>query len=253
MAEASETFTKRPAEPQAALAEAAYLNWLREASTAVAEVVSADEEQITTVRVSSTRPTLDAARQAGRELAKIHLAGAEAFGSPPPGWEGLNYIGTQTQDCIPTDDWADFYVGQRVLPFAEKAARRGNLSAEGLEVVQEAGEIIRARDWDVTPARLHGDLWTGNLMFGSQGPVMIDPAAHGGHPETDLAMLALFGAPHLDEIRAGYEEVNPLRDGWLAHTPIHQLHPLAVHAASHGPSYGHTLVDAARSTVQLLG
>ena len=45
------------------------------------------------------------------------------------------------------------------------------------------------------------------------GGVLIDPAAHGGHRETDLAMLALFGAPHLEEILAGYQEAHPLRDG----------------------------------------
>ena len=65
-------------------------------------------------------------------------------------------------------------------------------------------------------------------------------------------MLALFGAPHLDEIRAGYEEVHPLPPRWLELTEIHQLHPLAVHAASHGPSYGRALVAAARVTMSLL-
>lgn len=249
---AETTFSKRPAEAQAALAEAAYLTWLREASSAVAEVVSVDEHQITTVRVNPARPTAEAARRAGQELATIHLAGAEAFGAPPPGWEGLNYIGTQTQACDPTDDWAAFYVEQRVLPFAQKAADRGNLSADGLALVWAAASSIREHTWDVQPARLHGDLWAGNLLFGTEGPVMIDPAAHGGHPETDLAMLALFGAPYLDEIRAGYEEINPLPAGWLEYTPVHQLHPLAVHAASHGPSYGQSLIDAAHATLELL-
>ena len=249
----AETFSKNPDEPQSALAEAAGLRWLREASDAVAEVVSADEHQITTTRVAPVRPTAEAAREAGRELARIHLAGAEAFGSPPPGWAGPNYIGTQTQECTPAHSWGEFYADQRVLPFAEKAQRVGNLSADGLETVRRACALIREHRWDVSPARVHGDLWSGNLLFGEQGAVMIDPAAHGGHPETDLAMLALFGAPHLAEIRAGYAEVNPLPGGWLTHTPIHQLHPLAVHAASHGPSYGDALVDAARETLEILG
>lgn len=248
-----ETFTKRPGEPQSALAEAAGLKWLGEASEAVARVVSADESHISTMRVEPTRPTPAAARTAGRELARIHLAGAPAFGSPPPGWEGPNYIGTQRQDCTPTDRWADFYVEQRVLPFAENAYRRAHLSPDGLRTVQAACAVIRAQDVEVAPARIHGDLWSGNLLFGTQGPVMIDPAAHGGHPETDLAMLALFGAPHLDEIHAGYEEVNPLGAGWRARTPVHQLHPLAVHASSHGPGYAAPLIRAAEATLDLWG
>ena len=34
--------------------------------------------------------------------------------------------------------------------------------------------------------------------------MLIDPAAHGGHRETDLAMLALFGCPHWDFVVGGY-------------------------------------------------
>ena len=248
-----EIFTKRPGEPQSALAEAAGLSWLGEASGAVARVVSVDESHISTVRVETTRPTPAAARTAGRELARIHLAGAPAFGAPPPGWAGPNYIGTQRQECVPTHRWADFYVEQRVLPFAENAYRRVHLSPDGLRTVQAACAVIRQQDVDVAPARIHGDLWSGNLLFGARGPVMIDPAAHGGHPETDLAMLALFGAPHLDQIRAGYEEINPLGTDWLARTPVHQLHPLAVHASSHGPGYAAPLIRAAEATLDLWG
>lgn len=149
--------------------------------------------------------------------------------------------------------WSDFYPEQRVLPFAHTAYRRSHLSTDGLHTVQAACGLIRQHDFTGVPARLHGDLWNGNLLFGAEGPVMIDPAAHGGHPETDLAMLALFGAPFLEEIRAGYEEINPLESGWLERTPLHQLHPLAVHAASHGPAYGVALEEAAEATITLLG
>lgn len=55
----------------------------------------------------------------------------------------------------------------------------------------------------------------------------------------------------LAEIRSGYESVHPLPAGWLELTPVHQLHPLAVHAVSHGPSYGQALLDAARQTLRL--
>ena len=81
--------------------------------------------------------------------------------------------------------------------------------------------------------------------------VLIDPAAHGGHRETDLAMLALFGAPCLSDIIAGYLDAHPLADGWRQRVPLHQLHPLAVHAASHGPSYAEPLAAAARATLAL--
>jgi fructosamine-3-kinase len=68
--------------------------------------------------------------------------------------------------------------------------------------------------------------------------VLIDPAAHGGHGLTDLAMLALFGTEHLDRVQAGYAEAAQLPADWAELIGLHQLHPLLVHAASHGPSYG---------------
>lgn len=249
------TFIKRPDQDGAAEAEAAGLRWLREASDAVVEVHDVTPHALSITRVDTVHPTAAAARQAGRELARIHDAGAPAFGSPPSGWDGPNFIGTQRQECTPTADWATFYTEQRVLPFARAAHLRGNLDAPGLQLVERASASIGgtpAEVWGTTPARIHGDLWTGNLLFSAGGPVFIDPAAHGGHRETDLAMLALFGAPHLEEIRAGYQEIAQLPEGWLEYTPVHQLHPLAVHALTHGPSYGHALVETARATLDLL-
>ena len=81
--------------------------------------------------------------------------------------------------------------------------------------------------------------------------VLIDPAAHGGHRETDLAMLALFGAPHLERILSGYDEAHPLRPGWRERVPLHQIHPLATHSAGHGAGYAVALADAARAVLRL--
>ena len=65
------------------------------------------------------------------------------------------------------------------------------------------------------PCRLHGDLWNGNVLWGLDGHAwLIDPAAYGGHRETDLAMLALFGCPQLPRVLDAYQEATPLADGW---------------------------------------
>ncbi len=101
---------------------------------------------------------------------------------------------------------------------------------------------------DEPPARLHGDLWSGNVVFARDGPVhVIDPAAHGGHRETDLAMLALFGLPQLQRVVEAYQEVTPLADGWAERVALHQLFPLLVHTALFGSSYGERAGNAARS------
>jgi fructosamine-3-kinase len=58
-------------------------------------------------------------------------------------------------------------------------------------------------------------------------------------------MLALFGAPGLDRTLDAYAEAAGLQAGWRDLLGLHQLHPLAVHAVSHGPAYGEALADAA--------
>jgi fructosamine-3-kinase len=80
---------------------------------------------------------------------------------------------------------------------------------------------------------------------------LIDPAAHGGHRETDLAMLQLFGCPHLDRVLRGYLAEWPLADGWQRRIPLHQLYPLLVHVELFGRSYAHQAVTAARRALDL--
>ncbi|APT87516.1 fructosamine kinase family protein [Corynebacterium flavescens] len=240
-----ETFRKRVQESDQAGAEAAGLRWLAQACPeTVVRVVSYGADFVETQQVREVRPTPKAAFEFGVNLRRIHDAGAPAFGSPPQGWEGKNYIGRVSQECTPSDDWGQFYAEQRVLPFAEGAGLR----PEQLDSVKRACAAIEEASWDIAPARLHGDLWAGNLLFSVAGGIVIDPAAHGGHPHTDLGMLALFGAPYLEEIFRGYGAPRDI-ERWI---PLHQLHPLAVHSLTHGAAYHRPLQRAAALTLELL-
>ncbi|MGZ6764513.1 MAG: fructosamine kinase family protein, partial [Nocardioides sp.] len=99
---------------------------------------------------------------------------------------------------------------------------------------------------DEPASRVHGDLWNGNVLWGLDGQVrVIDPAAHGGHRELDLAMLSLFGLPHLPRVLDAYAEVAPLADGWQDRVALHQLFPLLVHACLFGGGYGARAAEAA--------
>jgi fructosamine-3-kinase len=239
------TFTKRSRtnDPAFFAIEAAGLRWLADAgpgSARVVGVIDMSPEQIVLERVTATRPTREAAKAFGRALAVTHAAGADAFGAPPDGWSGDGYIGRQRMSMRPAARWGQFYAEQRVLPYARRAQDVGNLSRTGYTLVVRVCERLIAGEFDDdrSPARIHGDLWSGNLIFTADGAVMIDPAAHGGHGLTDLAMLHLFGAPELALLTAAYVDAAGLDNDWESLIGLHQLHPLLVHAVSHGASYG---------------
>ncbi len=86
-------------------------------------------------------------------------------------------------------------------------------------------------------------------MWTDRGAVLIDPAAHGGHPVTDLAMLALFGLPHLGTVLSAYEEAAALPDGWRDLVGLHQVYPVGMHAVLFGGGYGAQLAELVRRYV----
>ncbi|MBY6412360.1 fructosamine kinase family protein [Rhodococcus sp. BP-252] len=245
--------TDRSAHPDFFAAEAAGLQWLRDGGATVVDVLDVDRTHIELERLIPTSPTGDAARRFGAELAGAHDAGARQFGCPPEGFTGQMFIGARPMSSVEHPSWGAFYIAERVLPFLRTAVDAGNIStSDAADVERACGPVADGVFDDADPpARIHGDLWTGNVVWTASGVVMIDPAAHGGHRETDLAMLPLFGAPLLDDIVDGYRSVHPLRDGWKQRVPLHQLHPLAVHAAGHGPSYGVALRRAADAVARL--
>jgi len=244
-----------------AQAEAAGLRWLAESGdVAVPEVYAVDDDVLRTEYLPPSAPTESAAREFGAGLAALHLRGADAFGSPPPGGPAEAWIGRARMRNEPHDDWPTFYAELRVEPYVRQARDSGSLTAGQASVISRACEVIRDASGpdsaDEPPARLHGDLWSGNVHFSRGRAWLIDPAAHGGHRETDLAMLQLFGAPHLTVILEAYADAAaaagaPLADGWAERTPMHQLFPLLVHTVLFGGGYAARAEAAARRTLAL--
>ncbi len=198
--------------------------------------------------LAAGRPSAAAAQRLGRELAGQHAAGAGQFGAPWPGFAGR--VGLRN-DSAPT--WTEFFATTRLLPLIARARDAGALDQAGAAVLRRVADRLAGSDGPdglagpaEPPARLHGDLWSGNLLWTSERAWLIDPAAYGGHRETDLAMLDLFGAPHLDRIIAAYDEAFPLAAGWRERIGLHQLHPLLAHAVMFGGGYGARAVDLAR-------
>jgi fructosamine-3-kinase len=217
--ECVETFVKHHPAPL----EAAGLRWLAEAGARVPAVVEERPDRLVLERVPAGRLSRAGEEELGRMLATMHRAGAPRFGSLPG--EGRFFVGRCELPSPEADDWNDYYLRHRCLPLA----RRVGLEREVAQVVVDAPVE--------PPARLHGDLWSGNVLGDRDGrPWLIDPAAYGGHREMDIAMLDLFGAVP-ERTLAGYDEVAPLADGWRQRIGLWQLFPLLVHAVLFGGGY----------------
>ena len=229
--------------------EAASLAWLRRASAVrIPEVLVASDgtggtpallimEWIDQTHAPST-PAGEAAF--GRSLAGLHDAGAPHFGRTD-----RRTTGSRALPNDPCDDWATFYASCRLLPLARLATDTKALPATTVVRLERLAHSLDAFDDGESPARLHGDLWAGNRIVDPAGRSwLIDPAAHGGHREFDLAMMGLFGGFGQTCFTA-YQEVHPLLPGWQERVQLHQIAPLVVHAIKFGRGY----VDAATSAI----
>lgn len=233
---------------QALRAEADSLRWLGEGARdgLVPPVLASDGRTLVLPWLDETAPDPVAAEEFGRALAALHESRPETFGAPWPG-----FIATVPQDNSPTTgEWGRWYAERRLGPLLPAAAPV--LGDKGVRVLERViADIDRLAGDPEPPGRIHGDLWSGNLLWTADGVRLIDPAAHGGHRETDLAMLALFGAPHLDRIRSAYQEASPLKPGWRQRIPLHQLYPLLVHVVLFGGSYRGMTLEAAESALRI--
>lgn len=210
---------------------------------AVPELMAHDHDCIILRWVEPGKPSVDAATAFGRGLARLH--GSETGTTYGADHDG--FIGPLPMMNTPSEQWPEFLLSRRVLPYLKVARDRAAVSPEDAEIIERAanraGEIVPTEG----PARLHGDLWNGNVLWGMDGKVsIIDPAAYAGHREMDLAMLTLFGLPHLPRVLGAYSEAAPLADDWEERLVFHQLFPLLAHACRFGGAYGARATDIAR-------
>jgi fructosamine-3-kinase len=236
--------THRSAPPEFFTTEATGLEWLRAAGAVpVPEVLAVSDDvpnHLVLEWVDEGRPTRTTEGDLGAALAALHRAGAPRFGR-----EDRRTTGSRGLPNEPCDTWAEFYAQDRLLPLARLAREADALSAPAIAALEQlAGRLDRLGVPDEPPARLHGDLWAGNRLVDTDGHSwLIDPAAHGGHREFDLAMMRQFGG-FGDECFAAYAEVFPLADGWPERVALHQIAPLVVHAIKFGGGYGAAATNA---------
>jgi fructosamine-3-kinase len=225
--------TREEAGPGEYANEAKALEWLG-AEIRVPRVLGVGEDLLALEWIDEGR--LEHAEELGRGLAAMHQAGAATFGGDAP-----LRIGSLEIPNEPLDDWPAFYAERRLMPLIAAAGPGAQAVAR---VCEQIADLAGPPE---PPARLHGDLWSGNILADKEGHGwLIDPVAYGGHREVDLAMLRLFGAPS-ERIFDAYEEATPLADGHEERVPLWQLFPLLVHAALFGGHYVQQVERTARA------
>ncbi|MTE20035.1 phosphotransferase [Streptomyces sp. TRM43335] len=269
-------------------AEAAGLELLAATGApAVPTVLAAEEDVLVLEWVEPGPPSAAQAERLGRELAAMHTVRAPAWGgalsnrfpdrfpgrfpgrpSGPPVFLGSVPLPSPPAPSSPKappdrrapsreEGWPAFHARHRLLPLLRRAVDAGGIGGRDARDVERLCEELSADPADGTglsgppqpPAVVHGDLWSGNVLWAADGRArLIDPSAQGGHPETDLAVLELFGCPHLERLLSAYEEVRPV-PGRRSRLPLHQLQHLLVHAVLFGPGYGTRCGTAARAAL----
>lgn len=231
-------------------AEARGLRWLAAAGAlAVPEVLAvSDPGEPAFLVLEFLEPgarVRDFDERLGRGLAVLHR-----FGAPTFGLDHDNFIGSLPQQNQPAADWPTFYAERRLRPLARRALESGRLSvATGRRFESLDAHLSELVGEPEPPARLHGDLWGGNLHTTTAGaPALIDPAVYGGHREIDLAMMRLFGG-FGGRVFDAYREAYPLSAGYEERIALYQLYPLLVHVNLFGGGYAGSVESALRRYV----
>lgn len=225
-------------------AEARGLAWLGEpGALRTPRVLAATPKLLALEWIERAPPARGHDEALGRGLALLHRESPGTFGAA----DGRdNYLATLPQRNTPASSWPGFYAECRLLPLARRAEAQGHLDADGRRVIERlCARLPELVGPDEPPARLHGDLWSGNAMTDERGaPVLVDPAAYGGHREIDLAMMRLFGG-FSARVFAAYDEAWPLTPGHEARVPLYQLYPLLAHVCLFGSGYTSAVLRAA--------
>ena len=173
----------------------------------------------------------------GHEFADMHLADTSGFaGKGKYGFIHDNYIGASKQINTPKDSWIEFFRQCRLEPQVRMAgdAFDKEILRDMLKLMDRLDDILIEPD---RPSLLHGDMWGGNHMIGSDGKaILIDPAVYVGHAEADMAFTELFGSMPFDFYRGYYEKIEK-QPGYEDRKDLYNLYHLLNHYNLFGGSY----------------
>ncbi len=221
--------------------EATGLNTLREQSDVyVPEVITFNDSPLKgpqyillELLVKKENRTVEDSISFSKKLVKMHKKEKEYYG-----FSEDNFIGSLKQKNEKEDLWEEFFFNQRILPQVLLGTESGwfDYNFERLLVKKEDAIKSILKEGDEPPCLVHGDLWGGNVFWGTKGGSFIDPAVYYGSREVDIAFSELFGGFD-KEFYDVYNSVYPLKPGYKKRKQILNLYHLMTHANLFGGSY----------------
>ena len=173
----------------------------------------------------------------GTELAAMHKADTSGLGIDGEyGFLQDNFIGERSQVNAAKHSWISFFRDCRLRPQFQSAA--SYFDGDGQKKIDRLlGRLEEILVEPERPSLLHGDLWSGNFITGSDGKAwLIDPAVSVGHAEADLAMTELFGG-FSPVFYQAYREAFPMQPGYENRRDIYNLYHLLNHLNMFGSAY----------------
>ena len=205
---------------------------------AVPQVFSSGEEHLLMECIEETDlPIYSRETEAAKILSQLHAVSNE---SRMYGYYYDTSIGPFRQVNEQTQyNWGLFLGQMRILPMVKICYDKGVIDKETEARLERlCRDLYKRIDMSlITPALLHGDLWSGNILFNMKGATLIDPAIYFGDREMELAFILLFDT-FGDTFFNTYTRVHPLSDDFYdTKVPLYQLYPVLVHVALYGSSY----------------
>lgn len=198
----------------------------------IPKVHNVNDENLELEQISSTSFDQIGYQKFGKLLAQLHQAKGDIFGLDED-----NYIGLNPQINSESDNWGEFFLKQRLsiqVDFIIEPSLQEKFHSILLNKTHEIIDFLN--DHKPQPSPVHGDLWSGNILYDGKNAWLIDPAFYFGDREVDLAMTQMFGG-FSAEFYNSYNEEYPLAKGHDKRSIIYNLYHYLNHYNLFGGSY----------------
>ncbi|MDO6422649.1 fructosamine kinase family protein [Saccharophagus degradans] len=195
----------------------------------IPKVLAVNKNQLEIEYIQSLRPSDSHFKTLGVGLAKLHTIQQPHFGL-----EHDNYIGLNPQPNCISHNWGQFFYQYR-LQFQVSLIADSYVKQrfQTLLHTHQAKLIEFLNSSCSSPSLVHGDLWSGNVLFDKQRVWLIDPAVYYADSEVDIAMTEMFGGFDAAFYQA-YQTVRP----FTAQYPIKKRIYNAYHYLNHYNLFG---------------